>query len=74
MRQVAALKEDGCPKVWVATSDHSQQHAAYGAVCILLIVRAFSQNYETFFVNLLRNSYTTMSKYFEYFVFSQLLQ
>ncbi|XP_062177867.1 uncharacterized protein LOC133882679 isoform X2 [Alnus glutinosa] len=30
-KEVAALKEDGCPKVWVATSDHSQQHAAYGA-------------------------------------------
>ncbi|KAE8007854.1 hypothetical protein FH972_004416 [Carpinus fangiana] len=30
-KEVAALKEDGCPKVWVATSDHCQQHAAYGA-------------------------------------------
>ncbi|XP_048503223.1 uncharacterized protein LOC104896988 isoform X3 [Beta vulgaris subsp. vulgaris] len=28
---VVALKEDGCPKVWVVTSDHAQQHAAYGA-------------------------------------------
>ncbi|CAK7357234.1 unnamed protein product [Dovyalis caffra] len=28
---VVALKEDGCPKVWVVTSDHIQQHAAYGA-------------------------------------------
>lgn len=37
--QVVALKEDGCPKVWVATSDNCQQQAAYGAVCILLVVR-----------------------------------
>ncbi|EXB36884.1 hypothetical protein L484_016489 [Morus notabilis] len=30
-KEVAALKEDGCPKVWVVTSDHIQQHAAHGA-------------------------------------------
>ncbi|GFP80432.1 hypothetical protein PHJA_000186600 [Phtheirospermum japonicum] len=30
-KEVAALREDGCPKVWVVTSDHCQQHAAYGA-------------------------------------------
>lgn len=30
--QVVALKEDGCPKVWVVTSDICQQHAAHGAV------------------------------------------
>ncbi|KAL8545222.1 hypothetical protein ACS0TY_005421 [Phlomoides rotata] len=30
-KEVVALREDGCPKVWVATSDHCQQHAAYGA-------------------------------------------
>ncbi|KAK9086068.1 hypothetical protein Sjap_026479 [Stephania japonica] len=30
-KEVVALKEDGCPKVWVVTSDHSQQHAAHGA-------------------------------------------
>ncbi|XP_074309247.1 uncharacterized protein LOC141643826 isoform X2 [Silene latifolia] len=29
--QVVALRDDGCPKVWVVTSDHCQQHAAYGA-------------------------------------------
>ncbi|KAJ8421070.1 hypothetical protein Cgig2_001162 [Carnegiea gigantea] len=29
---VAALKEEGCPKVWVVTSDHAQQDAAHGAV------------------------------------------
>ncbi|KHN31570.1 hypothetical protein glysoja_043099 [Glycine soja] len=28
---VAALKEDGCPKVWVVTSDHCHQQAAHGA-------------------------------------------
>ncbi|KAK7855888.1 uncharacterized protein CFP56_025988 [Quercus suber] len=30
-KEVAALKEDGCPKVWVVTSDNKQQHAAHGA-------------------------------------------
>ncbi|BBG96268.1 hypothetical protein Prudu_005021 [Prunus dulcis] len=30
-KEVAALREDGCPKVWVVTSDHIQQHAAHGA-------------------------------------------
>lgn len=30
-KEVVALRQDGCPKVWVATSDHVQQHAAYGA-------------------------------------------
>ncbi|VFQ97825.1 unnamed protein product [Cuscuta campestris] len=30
-KEVSALREDGCPKVWVATSDKNQQHAAYGA-------------------------------------------
>ncbi|XP_059652134.1 uncharacterized protein LOC132299488 isoform X3 [Cornus florida] len=30
-KEVAALKEDGCPKVWVVTSDRCQQHAAHGA-------------------------------------------
>ncbi|XP_045818016.1 uncharacterized protein LOC123910807 isoform X1 [Trifolium pratense] len=30
-KEVSALKEDGCPDVWVVTSDHDQQHAANGA-------------------------------------------
>ncbi|CAI0376858.1 unnamed protein product, partial [Linum tenue] len=30
-KEVTALREDGCPKVWVVTSDNSQQHAAHGA-------------------------------------------
>ncbi|XP_052296456.1 uncharacterized protein LOC102608690 isoform X6 [Citrus sinensis] len=30
-KEIEALREDGCPKVWVVTSDHLQQHAAYGA-------------------------------------------
>ncbi|KAI8026561.1 Uncharacterized protein YacP [Camellia lanceoleosa] len=30
-KEVVALKEDGCPKVWVVTSDHCQQQAAHGA-------------------------------------------
>ncbi|KAG5076851.1 hypothetical protein JHK82_055546 [Glycine max] len=28
--EVAALKEDGCPKVWVVTSDQCHQQAAHG--------------------------------------------
>ncbi|BFG20016.1 hypothetical protein CerSpe_062890 [Prunus speciosa] len=35
--QKTALMEDGCPKVWVVTFDHIQQHAAHGAVCVLII-------------------------------------
>ncbi|KAJ4717654.1 YacP-like NYN domain protein [Melia azedarach] len=30
-KEIVALRDDGCPKVWVVTSDHCQQHAAYGA-------------------------------------------
>ncbi|XP_022639808.1 uncharacterized protein LOC106769311 isoform X1 [Vigna radiata var. radiata] len=30
-KEVAALREDGCPKVWVVTSDHCHQQAAHGA-------------------------------------------
>ncbi|XP_020264688.1 uncharacterized protein LOC109840445 isoform X3 [Asparagus officinalis] len=30
-KEVVALKEDGCPKVWVVTSDACQQQAAHGA-------------------------------------------
>ncbi|CAM8941436.1 unnamed protein product [Rhodiola kirilowii] len=30
-KEVVALREDGCPKVWVVTSDRCQQDAAHGA-------------------------------------------
>lgn len=30
-KEVVALKEDGCPRVWVVTSDSCQQQAAHGA-------------------------------------------
>ncbi|KAL5714668.1 hypothetical protein ACHQM5_016598 [Ranunculus cassubicifolius] len=30
-KEVVALREDGCPKVWVVTSDRCQQQAAHGA-------------------------------------------
>lgn len=30
-KEVVALKEDGCPRVWVVTSDVCQQQAAHGA-------------------------------------------
>ncbi|KAE8662930.1 serine/threonine-protein kinase SRK2B isoform 1 [Hibiscus syriacus] len=35
---VVALKEDGCPKLWVVTSDNCQQQAAHGAVSSVLTV------------------------------------
>ncbi|XP_048335191.2 uncharacterized protein LOC107425689 isoform X2 [Ziziphus jujuba] len=31
-KEVVALREDGCPRVWVVTSDRIQQHAAHGAI------------------------------------------
>ncbi|XP_077224396.1 yacP-like NYN domain protein isoform X2 [Tasmannia lanceolata] len=31
-KEVVALKEDGCPKVWVVTSDSCHQQAAHGAI------------------------------------------
>lgn len=45
--QVVALKDDGCPKVWVVTSDTCQQHAAHGAVCciFLLFLKTIFLNY-----------------------------
>nr|XP_043609152.1 uncharacterized protein YacP [Erigeron canadensis] len=30
-KEVAALRDDGCPRVWVVTSDRCQQDAAHGA-------------------------------------------
>nr|XP_019704064.1 uncharacterized protein LOC105034677 isoform X6 [Elaeis guineensis] len=33
-KEVVALREDGCPKVWVVTSDACQQQAAYGAIML----------------------------------------
>uniref|UniRef100_A0A1D1XPI0 Uncharacterized protein yacP n=1 Tax=Anthurium amnicola TaxID=1678845 RepID=A0A1D1XPI0_9ARAE len=30
-KEIVALKEDGCPRVWVVTSDLCQQQAAHGA-------------------------------------------
>ncbi|KAH7287943.1 hypothetical protein KP509_31G004400 [Ceratopteris richardii] len=32
-REVQLLREDGCPKVWVVTSDHVQQQCANASVC-----------------------------------------
>nr|XP_019704063.1 uncharacterized protein LOC105034677 isoform X5 [Elaeis guineensis] len=36
-KEVVALREDGCPKVWVVTSDACQQQAAYGAVFFISV-------------------------------------
>jgi hypothetical protein len=33
--QVEALVADGCPKVWVVTSDALEQQLAHGEVCFL---------------------------------------
>lgn len=56
-KEVVALREDGCPKVWVVTSDHCQQQAAHGAVCIFLIVRHLCDNNEMFFLSFHVNSF-----------------
>ncbi|GAU14766.1 hypothetical protein TSUD_204150 [Trifolium subterraneum] len=40
-KEVSALKEDGCPKVWVVTSDHAQQQAANGAGAFVWSCKAF---------------------------------
>ncbi|XP_010252259.1 PREDICTED: uncharacterized protein LOC104593890 isoform X2 [Nelumbo nucifera] len=40
-KEVVALKEDGCPKVWVATSDHCHQQAAHGAGAFVWSCKAF---------------------------------
>ncbi|XP_048135182.1 uncharacterized protein LOC115757554 isoform X3 [Rhodamnia argentea] len=39
-KEVVALKEDGCPRVWVVTSDRCQQQAAHGAMPILKVQQA----------------------------------
>ncbi|KAF7128010.1 hypothetical protein RHSIM_Rhsim11G0114700 [Rhododendron simsii] len=39
-REVTALKEDGCPDVWVATSDHVHQQVAHGAVSFVASLQA----------------------------------
>ncbi|XP_051146753.1 uncharacterized protein LOC127262210 isoform X2 [Andrographis paniculata] len=39
-KEVVALREDGCPKVWVATSDRCHQHAAYGAGAFIWSAKA----------------------------------
>ncbi|XP_063942476.1 uncharacterized protein LOC108209555 isoform X2 [Daucus carota subsp. sativus] len=31
-KEVVALRDDGCPRVWVVTSDRCQQQAAHGAI------------------------------------------
>ncbi|WJX97011.1 hypothetical protein P8452_78138 [Trifolium repens] len=40
-KEVSALKADGCPKVWVVTSDHAQQHAANGLGAFVWSCKAF---------------------------------
>ncbi|KAK2412982.1 hypothetical protein P8452_73239 [Trifolium repens] len=40
-KEVSALKADGCPKVWVVTSDHAHQHAANGLGAFVWSCKAF---------------------------------
>lgn len=46
--QVVALKVDGCPRVWVVTSDVCHQQAAHAAVCTLLILIMLTQTFLSF--------------------------
>jgi hypothetical protein len=49
--QVLLLRADGCPKVWVATSDSFHQQAAHGSVCELLTF-SFKQRFALKDINL----------------------
>ncbi|GAB2283975.1 hypothetical protein Dimus_018456 [Dionaea muscipula] len=46
-KEVVALREDGCPKIWVVTSDHDQQHAAYGAGAFVWSCKALISEIKT---------------------------
>jgi hypothetical protein len=48
---VLLLRADGCPKVWVATSDSFHQQAAHGSVCELLTF-SFKQGFALKDINL----------------------
>jgi predicted RNA-binding protein with PIN domain len=50
-REVLLLRADGCPKVWVATSDSFHQQAAHGSVCELLTF-SFKQRFALKDINL----------------------
>jgi hypothetical protein len=50
-REVLLLRADGCPKVWVATSDSFHQQAAHGSVCELLTF-SFKQGFALKDINL----------------------
>ncbi|KAG0611394.1 hypothetical protein M758_7G138000 [Ceratodon purpureus] len=49
-REVTLLRADGCPKVWVATSDTFHQQAAHGAVCNLSQGISCNQLFQVFAV------------------------
>ncbi|KAK9076944.1 hypothetical protein SSX86_005279 [Deinandra increscens subsp. villosa] len=46
-KEVAALREDGCPRVWVVTSDRCQQHAAHGAGAFIWSSKALVSEIKT---------------------------
>lgn len=46
-KEVVALKEDGCPRVWVVTSDRCQQQAAYGAGAFIWSCKALVSEIKT---------------------------
>lgn len=41
LTQVEALVADGCPKVWVVTSDVLEQQLSHGEVCFCLVITFF---------------------------------
>ncbi|KAK3031326.1 hypothetical protein RJ639_035232 [Escallonia herrerae] len=46
-KEVVALKEDGCPRVWVVTSDRCQQQAAHGAGAFVWSCKALVSEIKT---------------------------
>ncbi|KAJ0087717.1 hypothetical protein Patl1_32741 [Pistacia atlantica] len=46
-KEIVALKEDGCPRVWVVTSDHCHQHAAHGAGAFVWSCKALVSEIKT---------------------------
>ncbi|MFS7935670.1 putative protein-serine/threonine phosphatase [Helianthus anomalus] len=45
-KEVAALRDDGCPRVWVVTSDRCQQQATHGAGAFVWSAKAINTNGE----------------------------
>ncbi|CAA6660253.1 unnamed protein product [Spirodela intermedia] len=47
-KEIVALREDGCPRVWVVTSDSCQQQAAHGAGAFVWSCKALVSEFYSF--------------------------